>query len=128
VVVAHFRGCSGTPNRLARAYYSGDSDEIGFMLQVARRRLPLARWHAIGVSLGGNALLKHLGEQGQAVSWLAAAAGVSVPLDLVAAGQNQSRGFVNRHIYTRFFLRTMKAKVLEKAHRFPGAIAVMRVA
>jgi len=127
VAVAHFRGCSGTPNRLARAYYSGDSEEIGFMLQAARRRLPQARWHAIGVSLGGNALIKHLGEQAGAVSWLAAAAGVSVPLDLVAAGQNLSRGFVNRQIYTRFFLRTMKAKVLEKARRFPGAIDVLRV-
>ena len=128
VVVAHFRGCSGTPNRLARAYYSGDSEEIGFMLQAARQRLPAARWHAVGVSLGGNALLKYLGEQGQAAARLAAAAGVSVPLDLVAAGQNLSRGFINRHIYTRFFLRTMKAKVLEKARRFPGVIDVMRVA
>jgi len=127
VAVAHFRGCSGMPNRLARAYHSGDSDDIGFILAQMRLRLPQARWHAVGVSLGGNALLKHLGEQGEAATWLAAAAGVSVPLDLVAAGNHLSRG-VNRQIYGRHFLRSMKAKVLEKAQRFPGAIDVMRLA
>jgi len=127
VVVAHFRGCSGTPNRLARAYHSGDSEDIGFMLNTVRARLPQARWHAVGVSLGGNALLKYLGEQGDAATWLAAAAAVSAPLDLVAAGENLSRG-VNRKVYGRHFLRSMKAKVLEKAQRFPGAIDVMRLA
>ncbi|VFR46614.1 Hydrolase, alpha/beta fold family functionally coupled to Phosphoribulokinase [plant metagenome] len=128
VVIAHFRGCSGYPNRLARAYYSGDSDEIGFMLQAARARLPNARWHAVGVSLGGNALLKYLGEQGQAAQpLLSAAAGVSVPLDLVAAGNCLSRGVINRQIYSRYFLRTMKSKVLEKASRFPGALDVHRI-
>ena len=126
VAIPHFRGCSGTPNRLARAYHSGDSDEISFMLNTGRQRLPGVRWHAAGVSLGGSALLKHLGEQGQAATWLHACAGISVPLDLVAAGNALSRG-INRHIYSRYFLRTMKAKVLEKAHRFPGAIDVMRL-
>jgi len=127
VVVAHFRGCSGTPNRLARAYHSGDSDEVGFILAQLRTRLPQARWHAVGVSLGGNALLKYLGEQGEAATWLAAAAAISAPLDLVAAGNSLSHGS-NRLIYTRHFLRTMKAKVLEKAQRFPGAIDVVRLA
>jgi len=127
VVVAHFRGCSGTPNRLARAYYSGDSDDVRFMLGAARARLPHARWHAVGVSLGGNALLKYAGETGAAESTLVACAGVSVPVDLVAGGTCLSRGFVNRQIYTRAFLHTMKVKVLEKAKRFPGAIDVLRV-
>jgi len=128
VAVAHFRGCSGTPNRLARAYYSGDSTEVGFMLDTVRARIPHARWHAVGVSLGGNALLKYLGEQGSNVSWLAACAGVSVPLDLVAGGTTLSRGFINRRLYSAHFLKTMKHKVLEKARRFPGAIDVMRIA
>jgi len=126
VAIAHFRGCSGTPNRLARAYHSGDSEEISFMLSAARTRLPAARWHAVGVSLGGNALLKYLGEQGENATWLSAAAGVSVPLDLVAAGNNLSHG-LNRYIYSRYFLRTMKTKVLDKAQRFPGLIDVMRL-
>lgn len=128
VVIAHFRGCSGHPNRLVRAYYSGDSEEIGFMLDTVRAKLPHARWHAVGVSLGGNAMLKYLGEQGVAPLWLKACAGVSVPLDLVAAGMCLSEGPLNRHVYSRHFLRTMKKKVLEKASRFPGALDVGRIA
>lgn len=127
VAIAHFRGCSGTPNRLARAYYSGDSEDVRFMLATARSRAPHARWHAAGVSLGGNALLKYIGEAPTDAGWLAACAGVSVPLDLVASGTSLSKGFVNRHIYTAHFLRTMKHKVLEKARRFPGAIDVLRI-
>ncbi|OZI31293.1 alpha/beta hydrolase [Bordetella genomosp. 10] len=128
VAIAHFRGCSGVPNRLARAYYSGDSDEVGFMLNSVRARVPYARWHAAGVSLGGNALLKYIGEQQKQVEWLAACAGISVPLDLVAGGNCLSKGFINRRIYSAYFLRTMKRKVLEKARRFPGSIDVMRIA
>ncbi|OZI71493.1 YheT family hydrolase [Bordetella genomosp. 12] len=128
VAIAHFRGCSGVPNRLARAYYSGDSEEVGFMLETVRRRIPQARWHAVGVSLGGNALLKYLGEHPDSTQWLAGAAGVSVPLDLVAGGKALCQGVFGRRIYTPYFLRTMKHKVLEKAKRFPGAIDVMRIA
>ncbi|KDB86114.1 YheT family hydrolase [Bordetella bronchiseptica] len=128
VVIAHFRGCSGVPNRLARAYYSGDSAEVGFMLDTVRARIPHARWHAVGVSLGGNALLKYLGEHHDEASWLAAAAGVSVPLDLVAGGKALCTGFIARRIYTAYFLKTMRRKVLEKAKRFPGAIDVIRIA
>ncbi|HEX7748801.1 MAG TPA: alpha/beta fold hydrolase [Bordetella sp.] len=128
VVVAHFRSCSGTPNRLARAYHSGDSTDIAFMLDTVRRRLPRARWHAAGISLGGNALLKFLGEQEHEAGWLTACAGVSVPLDLVAGGAALGWGFVERQIYTRYFLHTMRRKVLEKAERYPGVIDVMGIA
>ncbi|MET0187253.1 MAG: alpha/beta fold hydrolase [Achromobacter sp.] len=127
VAIAHFRGCSGTPNRLARAYYSGDSDEVKFLLGATQRRVPHARWHAVGVSLGGNALLKYLGEQGSDIAGLHACAGVSVPMDLVAGGNQLSKNFFNRHVYTAHFLKTMKHKVMEKARRFPGAIDVMRI-
>ena len=128
MVIAHFRGCSGAPNRLARAYYSGDSDEVSFMLDTVRSRLPAARWHAVGVSLGGNALLKFLGEHPAQASWLAGAAGISVPLDLVAAGLHLCTDPFNRHVYSRYFLRTLRPKVIEKATRFPGAIDGFRVA
>ncbi len=127
VVVPHFRGCSGTPNRLPRAYHSGDSDDIDFMLRTVRSRLPDASWHAAGVSLGGNALAKFLGEHPAQSGWLAASAIISAPLDLVAAGHMLGRGFINRHVYTRQFLRTLKNKVLLKARRFPGIIDVLRV-
>ena len=128
VAVAHFRGCSGSSNRLARAYHSGDSADIAFMLDTARRRLPHARWHAVGVSLGGNALLKLLGEQQNEAGWLTACAGVSVPLDLVAGGTKLGAGFIERQFYTRYFLHTMRRKVLEKARRYPGVIDVLRLA
>src|SRR5690606_28689047 len=86
VAIPHFRGCSGTPNRLPRAYHSGDSDDIDFMLRTVRSRLPDASWYAAGVSLGGNALAKFLGEHPAQSGWLAASAIISAPLDLVAAG------------------------------------------
>lgn len=127
VVVAHFRGCSGFPNRLARAYHSGDSEEISFILDTVRQRAPEAKWHAIGVSLGGNALLKRLGETPEQFNWLEAAAAISAPLDLVAAGNHLSDNLFNREIYSRHFLRTLKPKVLEKSRRFPGVIDVMRL-
>ncbi|MGB6106192.1 MAG: alpha/beta fold hydrolase [Pusillimonas sp.] len=127
VVIAHFRSCSGFPNRMARAYYSGDSADIEFILDTVRQRLPHARWHATGVSLGGNAMLKHIGEQGDKMSWLAACAAVSVPMDLVACGTQLSETWLGRRLYTRYFLKTMKAKIGEKAKRFPGNIDMFRL-
>lgn len=105
-VVPHFRGCSGVLNRLPRAYHSGDSEEIGWILA----RLGAA--HAVGVSLGGNALLKHLGEQGAATP-LKRGVAVSAPFDLAAAGRVLDRG-LNRRLYTRVFLTTLKAKAFAK--------------
>lgn len=116
--VPHFRGCSGEPNRLPRAYHSGDAEEIGDLLArvAAANGGPV---FAAGVSLGGNALLKWLGREGEAARGVViAAAAVCAPLDLVAAGGALRRGF-NR-LYTREFLRTLKPRTLEKLERFPG--------
>ncbi|HEX2830737.1 MAG TPA: hydrolase [Burkholderiales bacterium] len=114
--VVHFRGCSGEPNRLARAYHSGDSAEIAWM--VRRLREHAATVYATGVSLGGNALLKWLGERGADASKLvSAAAAVCAPLDLMAAGDALGRGF-NR-VYSRHFLSTLKKKSLAKLAHFP---------
>ena len=128
VAIPHFRGCSGTPNRLPRAYHSGDSDDIEFMLQTVRQRLPQGRWHAAGVSLGGNALAKYLGERAESADWLHAGAVISAPLDLTASGHTLSSGLINRHLYTRMFMRSLRNKVLSKARRFPAVIDVLRVA
>lgn len=117
-VVPHFRGCSGEPNRLPRAYHSGDSAEIEAILTYVGAESGHAPIYAAGVSLGGNALLKWLGERGVAArKWLHAAAAISAPLDLPAAGAALDRGF-NR-IYTARFLRTLKAKALAKLERYP---------
>ncbi len=120
-VVAHFRGCSGEPNRLPRAYHSGDSAEIDWILRRLRERAGDAQMYAAGVSLGGNALLKWAGERGSgAADQIAALAAVSVPLDLAAAGDNLARGF-NR-VYTHWFLRTMKPKVLARKREYQSMI------
>ncbi len=118
-VVVHFRGCSGEPNRLPRAYHSGDSAEIDWILRRFRQHHPQRRLYAAGVSLGGNALLKWLGENGgQAQTVIDAAAAVSAPLDLTVCGHHLGRGF-NR-VYTRYFLHTLKPGSAAKLSRFPG--------
>lgn len=115
-LVVHFRGCSGEPNRLARAYHSGDSAEIDWILRRLDSYPPL---FAVGVSLGGNALLKWLGEQGVAASRLiTAAAAISAPLDLAASDASLTRG-VNR-LYARHFLKRLIPKALAKLERYPG--------
>ena len=116
--VPHFRGCSGEPNRLPRAYHSGDAEEIGWILDRFRSEASGAPLFAMGVSLGGNALLKWLGEDPRAKDVLAAAAAVSAPFDLMAAGDALGRGF--NLVYTRVFLSTMKKKGELKLERFPG--------
>src|SRR5687767_6972307 len=97
VALPHFRGCSGEANRRPRAYHSGDTQEIDWILK------RLGPGDAVGVSLGGNALLKWLGERGgEARALVRRAAAVSAPIDLAAAGRALDRG-LNRFIYTRHF-------------------------
>jgi predicted alpha/beta-fold hydrolase len=127
-VVAHFRGCSGEDNRLPRAYFAGDSAEVERILRHVRSRFPHAPLFAVGVSLGGNALLRWLGEAGAAARELVAAtATVSAPLDLTAAGNALDRGF-NRRVYTARFLVTLKRKALKKARQFPGLLDTKAIA
>jgi predicted alpha/beta-fold hydrolase len=127
-VVAHFRGCSGEDNRLPRAYFAGDSEDIERMLRHVKTRHPDVPVYAVGVSLGGNALLKWLGESGESAKALVErAAAVSAPLDLTAAGHTLDRGF-NRRVYTARFLFTLKAKALRKASRFPGVLDAKAIA
>lgn len=127
-VVPHFRGCSGEPNRLPRAYHSGDHAEIGVMLDALRTCVaPGTPVMAVGISLGGSALLNWLGRAGpHGSTTVSAVATASVPLDLMAAGLAIDRGF-NR-IYAWHFLHTLKPKALALAARFPGRIDASRVA
>jgi predicted alpha/beta-fold hydrolase len=113
----HFRGCSGEPNLLPRAYHSGDAAEIGWILRRFRERERGALF-AAGISLGGNALLRWLGEDAAAHETLDGAAAVSAPMDLMVSGDALGRGF--NLFYTRVFLATMKSKGSEKLARFPG--------
>ena len=121
VAIPHWRGCSGEPNRTPRAYHSGDSAEVDWLLG------KLEAQAAIGISLGGNALLKWLGERGEtAPQRLRRAAAVSAPIDLPAAGRALDRG-LNRLLYTRHFLATLRPKSLAKLERFPGLYDAARV-
>jgi predicted alpha/beta-fold hydrolase len=128
-VVPHFRGCSGEPNRLPRAYHSGDYAEVGWMLARIRELVPDAPLYAAGVSLGGSALLNWLGrEPERATAQVTAAAAVSTPLDLNAAGIAIEQGF--SRVYSRLFQQTLVPKALTMAQRFPGMLdadAIRRV-
>ncbi|MCW5664791.1 MAG: alpha/beta fold hydrolase [Piscinibacter sp.] len=118
-VVPHFRGCSGELNRAPRAYHSGDFEEIGWMLGRVRAAHagPIV---AVGVSLGGNALLRWAEEAGDtAAQTVRAVAAVCSPIDLAAGGHAIGRGF-SRQVYTRMFLRSMKPKALAKLAQHPG--------
>ncbi|MGQ9724627.1 MAG: YheT family hydrolase [Tepidimonas sp.] len=126
IAVPHFRGCSGEPNRAPRAYHSGDFEEIGWMLARVADRWPALPRVAVGVSLGGNALLRWLQEAGgSAAATVRAAAAVSAPLDLAAATAAIDRG-LNRVLYARMFLRTMRRKAYEKWARYPGLFDLER--
>jgi predicted alpha/beta-fold hydrolase len=117
-VLPHFRGCSGELNRQPRAYHSGDSAEIDWILRRVQGQYG-GRVHAAGVSLGGNALLKWAGEQGAAaVAVVTGVAAFCPPLDLAACGHHLAQGF-NR-IYTAHFLATLKRVSAERLRRFPG--------
>lgn len=125
-VVIHFRGCSGELNRLPRAYHSGDSAEIDWILRGLKHGRPAALVFAIGVSLGGNALLKWLGEQGQAAAGVVTGAcAVSAPVDLMASGDALGRGF--NLLYARHFLSSMKRKSRAKLERYPGLYDLQRM-
>ncbi|HEY9397130.1 MAG TPA: hydrolase [Burkholderiales bacterium] len=127
LLLPHFRGCGGEANRLPRAYHSGDTVEAEWILRKAFERAAGRSLYAMGVSLGGNVLLKWLGEQGEAASRIVrAAAAISAPLDLMAAGNALERGF-NR-IYARMFLATMVAKSMDIIARFPGLFDAERAA
>jgi predicted alpha/beta-fold hydrolase len=118
-VVPHFRGCSGELNLAPRAYHSGDSTEIDWILRRLRQQFPQRKIFAAGISLGGNALLKWLGEQEAAAAGVIdAAAAICPPLDLAACGHRLARG-VHR-LYTHHFLRTLKASSRARLERHPG--------
>jgi len=128
-VVPHFRGCGGEPNRMPRAYHSGDHAEIAAILAAVRQRVdPRTPIFAFGVSLGGSALLNWVGRAGaEGAHTVSAAAAVSTPLDLMASGIAIDQG-LNRLIYAQAFLRTLKPKALAMARRYPGLFDTRRVA
>ncbi|WP_310626890.1 alpha/beta fold hydrolase [Limnohabitans sp.] len=119
MVVPHFRGCSGATNTAPRAYHSGDHEEIDWMLTRIRAKHK-GLVFAVGISLGGNALMRWAGEMGGAAGCLVdAIASVCAPVDLTASGHAIDTGF-NKAVYARMFLASMKPRAMDKLQQFPG--------
>lgn len=114
-VAINWRGCSGEPNLRVRSYHSGASDDLAEVVSQLRARRPSAPLYAVGYSLGGNVLLKYLGETGND-SGLEAAVAVSVPFRLDQCADRIGLGF--SRIYQAHFMRAMLAYVRQKQQRF----------
>ena len=117
-----FRGCNGELPQAPRFYHSGETTDLDFVIDRLVREHPGQPLLLAGVSLGGNVLLKWLGERGEAVpTQLRAAVAVSVPFDLERGSRQIERGFAR--LYTFHFLRTLRRKALAKLAREPGLFA-----
>ncbi len=113
----NFRACSGEPNLKPRAYHSGDTGDLAMVLRRLRERFPARPFLLVGWSLGGNVMLKYLGEHGDGEpTGVVGAAAISVPYDLAAGARRLETSFLGRHLYTRYFVRSLVDKVRAKAH------------
>ncbi len=120
----YFRGCSGIPNRLPRGYHSGETGDLDFVVRQlleAQPGIPLA---VVGFSLGGNVLLKWLGEQG-ADAALDAAIAISVPFDLDSAARQLQSGL--SRIYRNHLLAKLRQSVIRKAATHPPPVTLQRL-
>ena len=111
IVVMHFRGCSQELNRLPRSYHSGETEDLSKVLEILRLQHPESAIMAVGFSLGGNVLLKYLGESGED-SLVDLAAAVSVPLLLSSASKRLDKGF--SRLYKNRLLKDLKLKTHNK--------------
>ena len=114
-VALNWRGCSGEPNLLPRGYHSGVSEDVGHVVRHLQAQMPLAPLYAVGYSLGGNVLLKYLGEHGEQ-SGLQGAVAVSVPFRLDHCAERIDRGFSK--VYQAHFMRALVAYVRDKQRSF----------
>jgi hypothetical protein len=119
----NFRACSGEPNLRARTYHSGETDDLAHVLLHLRKRFPGRPLGLLGFSLGGNVALKYLGERG-GESLAGAGVAISVPYDLSAGADHLEATLLGRHLYTRYFLRSLKQKVRDKEHLMEGQVAL----
>jgi hypothetical protein len=121
-----FRGCGSAPNMARRFYHSGETSDLDFAFHTLSDRSPGAPWLLAGVSLGGNVLLRWLGDLPQTASArIRAAAAVSVPFDLEAGARNIARGFAR--IYDRAFLRSLRRKAIAKLDLYPDLFSRERL-
>ncbi|MGR8947360.1 MAG: hydrolase [Gammaproteobacteria bacterium] len=115
VAILHFRGCHSGPNKLQRSYHSGDTNDLREFLAEIKSRAPHAPIFGVGYSMGGNVLLKYLGEEASE-SLIDVAVAVSVPFKLDQAADRLARGA--SRLYQHVLLTSLKQKLLAKfAHR-----------
>lgn len=120
-VVWNFRGCSGEPNRKLRSYHSGDTADLHTVLEHVAGGGAYERIALVGFSLGGNVILKYLGERGAAASTVIhCAVAFSVPCDLKAGAEQMARPM--NFFYMKRFLNMLHQKIRIKMERFPGRI------
>ena len=121
-VAMNFRGCSGEPNRSLRFYHSGETSDPTAVLELIRRRHPGRRVGAMGFSLGGNMLLKLMGERSDGGRALVdAAVAMSVPYDLAAGCDLLERTRMGR-VYSEYFMRSLRGKVATKRERLADVL------
>ena len=121
VVALNFRGCSGEPNRLLRAYHSGETGDLAHVIQHIEALDQYRDLGLIGFSLGGNVVLKYLGERGTDLpAFLRGAATCSVPCDLVAACEVIEKSAFG--LYRWDFLQSLRKKAQVKAHLLPKPV------
>jgi predicted alpha/beta-fold hydrolase len=124
--VLHFRGCSGVANRLDRGYHSGDTADLEQVVSRLRGREAQTPLVVVGYSLGGNVLLKWLGERPGARRPVRAAVAISVPFDLAGVADRLERGA--SRVYQWHLVRAMRASVLRKFHGRPAPVDLAAVA
>ncbi|WP_456425221.1 YheT family hydrolase [Rhodocaloribacter sp.] len=126
VLAWNYRGCSGEPNRLLRAYHSGETGDLDLVVRHALDRHGYAALALVGFSLGGNLTLKYLGERGETLDpRIRRAVAFSAPVDLAAGAVELAKP--TRRVYMNYFRRSLLAKAREKAVRFPGAFDLARL-
>jgi len=117
-VAFNLRGCSGEDNLLLQTYHSGKTDDVHFIINYILKNYSYQNIVLAGYSLGGNLTLKYMGEFAKTISSkIKCAIAVSVPVDLASSSVAMS-SYKNK-IYMEAFLKTLRLKVLEKAHKFP---------
>jgi predicted alpha/beta-fold hydrolase len=123
VVALNFRSCSGEANRLPRFYHSGDTADLGLVVDRLAAEQPGRAVLLAGFSLGGNVVVKYLGERGESVPReVAGAAVVSVPFDLARCARALDGPGPWNRLYRTRFLVALRAKALAKDRRFPGLL------
>jgi predicted alpha/beta-fold hydrolase len=123
VAAWNFRGCSGEPNRLLRQYHSGDTGDLAWVVERLAAEDPARPLVLVGFSLGGNQLVKWLGERGDALpAAVRAAVAISVPFDLALCAEALDGPGFWPWVYRERFLLRLRGKALRKAALHPGRI------